>query len=229
MGIKQPRSARSINSTLLSPKSIRSDFGTVLNKVAVYECPTSGKRIIMSNGIPDHEITQGNPNSPCETNWFVSMPLNPVKTTTAMEPAALGIVAMSLNGVPAYGAQEGGGTNAAEPAAGAQITDAQYWYGHAAMQGDHHYHNPNLGHSTMPSESTLMGYALDGFPIYGAVADDSVLDQCNGQTVQGSYQYHVSFRAKQDSNRKNSKLTEASFARAPRRAPPRARETGEDA
>ena len=91
------------------------------------------------------------------------MPLNPVKTTTATEPAgasayrlyekrisslresspkflpltALGIVAMSLNGVPAYGAQEGGGTNAAEPAVGAQITDAQYWYGHAAMSGDH--------------------------------------------------------------------------------------------
>ena len=38
---------------------------------------------------------------------------------------------MAINGVPTYGAQEGGSTNAVEPSPGAQITDAQFWYGHA--------------------------------------------------------------------------------------------------
>jgi hypothetical protein len=46
------------------------DKFTYKNKVAVYECSTSGKRIIVSNGIPNHSITQGNPNSPCEIPWY---------------------------------------------------------------------------------------------------------------------------------------------------------------
>ena len=39
----------------------------------------------------------------------------------------------------------------------------------------------------------LLGYAMDGFPIYGPLDNDSVelLDECNGMTVDGSYQYHV--------------------------------------
>ena len=42
-----------------------------------------------------------------------------------------------------------------------------------------------------PSENDLLGYALDGFPIYGPLPDASVLDSCNGQIVNGQYQYHV--------------------------------------
>lgn len=42
-----------------------------------------------------------------------------------------------------------------------------------------------------PSENDLLGYAMDGFPIYGPLSDDSGLDTCNGRTVNGSYQYHV--------------------------------------
>ena len=38
---------------------------------------------------------------------------------------------MAINGVPTYGAQEGGSTNAVEPSAGERIQDAQFWYGHA--------------------------------------------------------------------------------------------------
>jgi len=40
----------------------------------------------------------------------------------------------------------------------------------------------------------VLGYAMDGFPIYGPLADDEVsaLDACNGITnADGSYQYHV--------------------------------------
>ena len=39
----------------------------------------------------------------------------------------LGIIAMSLTGVGIYGAQEGGGTNAVEPAPAEMIQDAKYW------------------------------------------------------------------------------------------------------
>ena len=47
------------------------------------------------------------------------------------------------------------------------------------------------GHPFMPSSETLIGFALDGFPIYGALNDPSVLDECNGIEVNGKYQYHV--------------------------------------
>jgi hypothetical protein len=49
-----------------------------------------------------------------------------------------------------------------------------------------------MGQETGVTSDTLLGYAMDGFPIYGPVADDSVLDACNGMVdSNGNYQYHV--------------------------------------
>jgi len=152
-------------------------------------------------GIPDHDVTQGNPNSPCEINWAITIPLNPTVANSKSELGTRGIVGMSLNGVPAYGPQEGGSTNAVEPDNGASITDAQYWYGHAAMSGDWHFHNPHMGQED-PSSTDLLGYALDGFPIYGPVSDASSLDECNGIEENGEYQYHV-----RDTDQVDSSLT----------------------
>jgi hypothetical protein len=165
------------------------DFGDILNEVTIYTCNESNKRIIISNGIPDHDIRQANPNIPCETNWAISMPLNPSVASSKTEVPVRGVIAMSLNGVPAYGPQEGGGSNAVEPGNGF-IQDAQFWYGHADQQKQWHFHNPYMG-TENPSSDTLLGYALDGFPIYGPLNDSSSLDKCNGQTVNGKYQYHV--------------------------------------
>jgi hypothetical protein len=39
-------------------------------------------------------------------------------------------------------------------------------------------------------EETLIGYALDGFPIYGV--SDTLLDVCGGVTREGHYQYNLS-------------------------------------
>ena len=60
------------------------------------------------------------------------MPMQGTYVSTITEPQNLGIIAIQLNGVGIYGAQEAGGTNAVEPAASAQIQDAQYWWGHAS-------------------------------------------------------------------------------------------------
>jgi hypothetical protein len=35
----------------------------------------------------------------------------------------------------------------------------------------------------MPTDTTLLGYSLDGFKIYGPVGDADTLDQCNGITT----------------------------------------------
>ena len=70
-------------------------------------------RIIKSNGIPDHAVTLDNPNVPCPINWMVTVPLTPAFSGSDTEVGALGVIGMGLNGIPAYGAQEGGGSNAA--------------------------------------------------------------------------------------------------------------------
>ena len=118
------------------------------------------------------------------------MPLNPTVANVKTEIPGLGLVAMALNGVPTYGAKEADGNNAVEPGTG-KIQDAQFWYGHAGMSLDWHVHNPQMGESSVTS-TMLLGYAMDGFPIYGPVSDTSQLDACNGiANGDGSYQYHV--------------------------------------
>jgi hypothetical protein len=60
-----------------------------------------------------------------------------------------------------------------------------------------HYHHPLLGCNMAANQETLLGYALDGFPIYGPLPGtksdvDFVLDKCNGRASQdGAYRYHV--------------------------------------
>jgi len=119
------------------------------------------------------------------------MPLNPVVAQTRTEIPTLGMIAMATNGVPAYGPMELFNNNAVEPT-DSEVQGAGFWYGHPGNGGTWHFHNPNMGEETVTSEQ-LLGYAMDGFPIYGPLEDDEVvqLDACNGRTVDGVYQYHV--------------------------------------
>ena len=174
----------------------KQDFN-ILNQVTHYECPESGFRIIVSNGIPDHDIMVGNPNPPCVQNWFTQLPLVPsFNTDGVVEPAPLGFMGMSLNGVPVYGAQEGGGTNAVEAVDGSLRVP---YFGHAARQGDWHYHSGEFGRTPdldlgEITAKDLLGYAADGYPIYGPLEDSSILDECNGVQMgdtEDTYQYHV--------------------------------------
>lgn len=158
------------------------------NAVTHYECQAEGKRIIVSNGIPDHKHVQSNPNAPCEMDWYVELPLNPTKQTSITELEHKGIIAMAINGVPAYGAMEGSDGNAM--AIDGQFDDAAFWYGHATMANVDHYHNSQMGKETV-SDEVLLGYALDGFKIYGYTNKPEKLDECNGRKVKGEYRYYV--------------------------------------
>lgn len=178
-----------------------------------YICSTRSKRVILSNAIPNHDVIIQNPNAPCEYNWVVELPLHP-KVSVASKKAEIpirGPIAMAVNGVPAYNAQEGDSLNSVEPPAGdtSVVQDAQFWYGHANRQNAWHFHNPHMGYKEDAiNENTLLGYAFDGFPIYGPLIDDgddpdTILDVCNGRFVPNSsqgndddtgmakYQYHV--------------------------------------
>ena len=117
------------------------------------------------------------------------MPLNPTVATSRTEVPIRGMIAMAINGVPAFGPQEADSNNAVN---GNGVPGARFWYGHAGG-ATWHVHNPQMGEETVSSDK-LLGYAMDGFPIYGPLDDDSVsqLDPCNGIfNDNGSYQYHV--------------------------------------
>lgn len=141
---------------------------------------------MVSNGIPNHDLEVNNPNKACVGDYYIELPLNATIVDTLGEPGGSDIVSIALNGVPIFGAQEAGANNAV---LGQGVTDAKYWWGHAQMEGIWHYHHPYAGFETEPSETTQIGFAMDGFPLYGPT--NATVDGCNGRTVDGRYQYHV--------------------------------------
>ena len=92
-------------------KSYPKDFvdasgNQVLNEVKIYTCPVRKKRVIISNGLPDHdiEINKGTGKlNPCTVNWAVEIPLHPKKASRKLEVPPRGAIAFSINGVPVYG------------------------------------------------------------------------------------------------------------------------------
>eukprot|EP00751_Fragilariopsis_kerguelensis_P003942 CAMPEP_0170812694 /NCGR_PEP_ID=MMETSP0733-20121128/36223_1 /TAXON_ID=186038 /ORGANISM="Fragilariopsis kerguelensis, Strain L26-C5" /LENGTH=275 /DNA_ID=CAMNT_0011169525 /DNA_START=35 /DNA_END=862 /DNA_ORIENTATION=- len=173
-------------------KAYPDDFGDLRNEAEIYRCPSRGVRVIMSNGIPNHDVTLYNAQGLCEIKWVIELPLDPVVAEIRIEIPTVGMVAMATNGIPAYGPMEAFNANAVEPTDSA-VFGAGFWYGHASLGGSWHFHNPQMGEETVTSK-TLLGYAMDGFPIYGPLSDNRLdrLDACNGLTNRhGSYEYHV--------------------------------------
>lgn len=136
------------------------------------------KRVIESNGIPDHAPgrfpNRGNPNSISAQNHHFEMTLEP-RAARQTTPFQLGLFGIAINGVPFDpGAAEfwnrdrnsgwqyealGGGVNL-----GVDQHNA-----HVQPTGSYHYHGLPTGLVQAQRASgrmTLVGYAADGFPIY---------------------------------------------------------------
>jgi YHYH protein len=173
---------------------------------------------IKSNGSPDHKsiyypttnslyenfsgTTFGgntfakNPNSIIAQSYTFKIPLNPaVAATHAATP--LGAIGVSLNGVPLY--NQYAGPN--QPLAGEVVSFDQSW-GHPAPGGRYHYHVEPLYLTTTKGKSALLGFLLDGFPVYGpeengAPVTNAILDVYHGHTSatadypNGIYHYHI--------------------------------------
>lgn len=170
----------------------------------------NGRRTLISRGVPDHLVLTHNAAPLCETPWTVSLPLHPQKAERPSPLEVDGVIGFALNGVPVWGAELLDGSNAVE---GAQRVPC---YGHASSTGMWHYHHPLFGCDAAANQETLLGYALDGFPIYGPLAGSAsdiaaVLDACNGRTLpDGTYRYHVRTLAQVDENRPSRPARNAS-------------------
>ena len=137
-----------------------------------------------------------NPNRIVTQNITLKIPVNPA--VNAAHPATPGgVIGVALNGVPffnQYAAMNSPLTN--------EINGFDQWWGHPQQTGLYHYHVEPIYLTTVKaSKSALMGFLLDGFPVYGPKesnnSDPTGLDVYHGHThvttdyPAGIYHYHV--------------------------------------
>lgn len=138
-----------------------------------------------------------NPNSIVEQSMTFKIPLNP-KVATNHSATPLGPIGVSLNGVPFF--NQYAGPN--QPLTNEIVSFDQY-YGHPQMSGQYHYHVEPIYLTTVKgTKSSLLGFLLDGFPVYGpeesgATVTNAMLDAYHGHTSatadypNGIYHYHI--------------------------------------
>ncbi|MBS0204833.1 MAG: YHYH protein [Planctomycetes bacterium] len=163
--------------------------------------------IIQSQGYPNHPTASfpnsGNPNSIRVQNFHFRLPLEP-KVAPRITRVPMGPIGMALNGVVFFNPFEAGGMNAVEGYSEVWLDSC---CGHPQQTGVYHYHKyPSCVKSPFPDDgkqhSPVIGFAWDGFPIYGPYQDAGVmardlkgtvaLDVCNGHSdKQRGYHYHV--------------------------------------
>jgi hypothetical protein len=188
---------------------------------ATYSVTTQGTyRVLSGNGLPlaattgVYPISRGddaysydrNPNSIVSQQNSYRIPLSPV-VTQKETCANMGAVGFMKNGVAIYNALDAAGRDAAAH----EVQDS--CDGHPQSVGEYHYHNlsqcipdPQTG-----KHSGLLGYAFDGFGIYGNYGErgesltNEDLDICHGHThrinwdgtMVEMYHYHATWRVLQ--------------------------------
>jgi hypothetical protein len=154
------------------------------------------QRVFTGNGLPDHptgiypvQTTDDayqydrNPNTISAQNISFSLPVNP---TIADSPSCVrGMAGIMLNGVMLFDGFDAEGRDAVAH----EIQDL--CQGHPERTGQYHYHDlsvciEEMGDGT--EHSPLVGYAFDGFGLYGFRGEDgrmltnADLDECHGHT-----------------------------------------------
>ncbi len=175
---------------------------------------------IKTNGMPDHKSTYyatsnalyesysgttfgggnfaKNPNTIASQSLTFKIPLNPTAASTKAA-TALGPIGVAVNGVPLYNQYAGPNNQALT----GEINSFDKYYGHPQNTGQYHYHVEPLFLTTIKyTKSALMGFLLDGFPVYGPQEENgntvvsSGLDAYHGHThatvdfPSGIYHYH---------------------------------------
>ncbi len=176
--------------------------------------------VVNSNGIPDYTYIETSPGQPNEQDLEFRFPSEPTMADETTDVPLLGSIAVATNGVPIYGPTEGTGG------------DVLSLEGALSECGSHngptgfHLHLFGTSDTTdcmftpdeVASSPQLLGYALDGYPIYTGngiyessweltdeslfasdtwsahsyVAGSGDLDECNGTTdADGNYAYYT--------------------------------------
>ncbi|MCV3273078.1 YHYH protein [Roseobacter sinensis] len=171
----------------------------------------NGVAVISSNVYPDHEVMTGivgtNEQVPIPAPYYdAPIPLEPVLGATPQtRDGALGV---AVNGVPIFD-YIGGGKMTQEALyhhqtqhGTLQTQQLDACGGHAGRGDDYHYHVKPvcmIAQMENAAHDPIIGWAFDGFPIYGdgnpdgGEIADGALDVCNGQRHETfGHRYHTS-------------------------------------
>ena len=168
----------------LNHSTFNDDESVSLNSEATWSC-SEDIRSLLANGVPDHPVgtfpNPENPNTITEQMVAVNFPLQPAIADESGIPTQ--VVAYALNGVKFEVGTAGTCTTAGECSA---IGNGGEWrmeavgesgfdfgtdanHGHVQPFGAYHYHGmpeEYLSQLGRGEEMTLIGWAVDGFPIY---------------------------------------------------------------
>ncbi|MEM6702678.1 MAG: YHYH protein [Acidobacteriota bacterium] len=126
---------------------------------------------VTSNGIPGFAFQQITPNRLRAQSFRWTIPVAPALPANASDIPLLGTIAFSVNGLPIYGPNEG--AQPADEAFGDPIFNGimDFCLGHTGPRAEYHLHAvlTECVDSVTPAgeASPILGFALDGFPIYG--------------------------------------------------------------
>ena len=138
-----------------------------------------------------------NPNLIAMQNYTFKIPANP-QVSNAHSATPLGPIGVSLNGVAFF--NQYAGPN--QPLTNEVVSFDKYW-GHPSPTSEYHYHVEPLYLTTVKAtKSSLLGFLLDGFPVYGpdengSTVTNAMLDAYHGHTSvtadypNGIYHYHI--------------------------------------
>ncbi len=174
--------------------------------------------VIKCTGIPDHKSPyfQGtawsstmyeayngsnaswsqNPNKIGTQNYVFKIPVSPAKAASS-QATGLGSIGVSLNGVPFYNQYAG----PSQPLTN-EINSFDQYLGHPDQGSRYHYHMEPSYLTTQKGKAALLGFLLDGFPVYGpeengVTLTSSDLDAYHGHShsttefPNGIYHYHT--------------------------------------
>lgn len=129
--------------------------------------------------IPGYSIGpwQGNPNTPSNQNFVFKITRNPQKNTGTLTTIGLGHIGVWTNGVSIFNVSDAQSYNNQ----GVWNRNAYFFegsgfdncLGHPQQQGEYHHHvSPTCLYNDLDSthHSPIIGYAFDGYPVYGAYA-----------------------------------------------------------
>jgi hypothetical protein len=182
------------------------------NSTVQWTC-TETTRTVTANGLPDHEVgvfpNPGNPNTISRQTVQATMPFVPVNSGTANR---ITIVGFALNGVKFDPGTGGACDNAGACDLGAgtgmwrieALGQTSFNFGtdmnnaHVQPNGEYHYHGMPERMLTGQQGPRLVGFALDGFPIYARLGYSAAMDATSMvRPMTGSYR----LKATPDANR----------------------------
>lgn len=152
--------------------------------------------IVTSTGIPNHDLDSGvSPDKTAEQNRTWKIPLQPRMADEPTWAPDRGAIAVAANGAAIYGPEEGSGGAAVANQYGyyeedREMVELGVCDGHSGPGGEYHYHaDANCMHWHVEDgkagagyawedidptvHSQIIGFAFDGFPVYGSYAWDA--------------------------------------------------------